>query len=71
MPTTAVSGGKDTIALSPEEFGRLHGISRAEVYVQLREGKIVGRKNGRRTLIYPADNRSYRKSLPRFEGRAQ
>jgi hypothetical protein len=70
MTTTAVPGGRDPIALTPEEFGRLHGISRAEVYTQLSEGKIIGRKNAKRTLIYLEDNEGYRESLPRYKGGA-
>jgi hypothetical protein len=52
------------IARSPEEFGALHGICRAQVYKELNAGKIIGRKNGRRTLIYDEDNLGYRESLP-------
>jgi hypothetical protein len=52
--------------MTPEEFGALHGICRAEVYKQLKAGRINGRKNGRRTLIYPDDNLSYRDSLPLY-----
>ena len=55
-----------SIARSPEEFGELHGICRAEVYKQINAKKIVARKNGRRTLIYDEDNPGYRESLPLY-----
>jgi len=55
------------IAMSPAEFAKAIGCSRAFVYQQIAAKKIVARKLGRRTLVFLADNEQIHTQLPRFE----
>ncbi|MFM9859731.1 hypothetical protein RUR49_14745 [Pseudoxanthobacter sp. M-2] len=41
------------------------GISRAKLYMEIGNGRIVARKIGARTIILESDLRSYLASLPR------
>lgn len=55
------------LAYSVEETLRLLGICRPQLYKEIRAGRLVARKLGRRTLI-PADEvRRYLDALPRLQ----
>ncbi len=49
------------------DFCASHGISRAQVYVEIREGRLKARKLGTKTLILAADAQAYLDSLPAFQ----
>ena len=51
----------------PETIERL-GIGRDNVYRAIREGLLVARKYGKRTLILESDLEAFLKSLPRLFG---
>jgi hypothetical protein len=59
---------RSTEALSPAGYTKHLSISRAQLYKLIKSGAIVARKNGRRTVIFPADNLGFRESLPRIGG---
>jgi hypothetical protein len=46
-------------------FAAKNGISRSQAYNLLREGKVIGRKIGKRTVITHADAAKWRRKLPR------
>jgi excisionase family DNA binding protein len=57
-------------AYSVNEVCALAGLGRDTVYLNIRLGKLVARKLGRRTIITAEDLRSFLQSLPRFGGEA-
>lgn len=52
------------IALTIADAVDASGISRSELYLAMREGKLSAKKSGRRTLIMLADLEAYLNSLP-------
>jgi hypothetical protein len=46
------------------EFAHRNGISRAQVYVEIKEGRLIGRKVGSRTIITDDDESAWLASLP-------
>jgi hypothetical protein len=49
---------------SIEEFGKLYGICRSLVYIEIREGRLRARKVGRRTVIALEDAEDWFSKLP-------
>jgi hypothetical protein len=49
---------------SIEEFGKLYGICRSLVYVEIRDGRLKARKVGRRTVIASEDGEEWFSKLP-------
>jgi excisionase family DNA binding protein len=52
-------------AFSPDEFAQRYGIGRGTVFSEIKAGRLVARKIGKRTLISIADGRQWLESLPR------
>ncbi|WP_246667105.1 hypothetical protein [Bradyrhizobium sp. UNPA324] len=52
------------------EFARRNGISRAQVYVELKEGRLNARKVGSATLITIEDESAWLASLPQTKSLA-
>jgi excisionase family DNA binding protein len=52
-------------AFSVEDFAKRHGIGRSTAYEEIREGRLIARKLGKRTLIVAEDARAWRESLPK------
>lgn len=51
------------------EFAHRNGISRAQVYVELKEGRLNARKVGSATLITIEDESAWLASLPQTKSR--
>jgi hypothetical protein len=51
-------------AYSVDGFSEAHDISRAQTYVEIREGRLTARKVGTRTIITAEDAAEWRSSLP-------
>jgi hypothetical protein len=64
METTELS---EPGAYSIEDFAKAHSISRAQTYIEIREGRLIGSKCGVRTLITAEDAATWRRSLPKME----
>ena len=58
-------------AYSIEEMCALTGLGRDAVYTAIRNGRLVARKLGRRTLITDDDLRQFLAGLPRAGGHEQ
>jgi len=50
---------------SIEEFGKIYGICRSLIYLEIREGRLKARKVGRRTVIAAEDGEEWFSKLPR------
>jgi excisionase family DNA binding protein len=46
------------------EFAKRNGIGHDKVYAEIRAGRLVARKSGRRTLIFEEAERAWREALP-------
>lgn len=55
------------IALTVPEVVQASGLARSRIYEALRDGKLVARKAGRRTLIMVADLETYLADLPTYQ----
>lgn len=53
--------------LTIPEFSREYGLSRSRVYDELREGRLVGKKLGRKTLISRANADAWAAALPDYD----
>lgn len=53
------------LSLSPQQAAQAIGLGRTRVFELIREGKLVARKCGRRTLITVADLQACLDALPR------
>lgn len=51
-------------AYTVSSFCQTWGISRAQFYIELREGRIKARKNGSRNLILAEDAEAWANALP-------
>lgn len=54
----------ETAALTIAEVAREGRISRRQVYRELKQGKLIARKSGKRTLVLAADFKAWLASLP-------
>ncbi len=52
--------------LSIDEFSGRNGICRSKVYEEIKVGRLIAVKVGRRTLITLEAERTWRESLPRI-----
>jgi hypothetical protein len=59
------------LAFSIPEFCEASGLCRSNVYVAIREGRLIARKHGRRTIIAAEDGKAFIATLPRAEGARQ
>ena len=58
------------LAYSIDEFCEESNLGRSFVYAEIRAGKLIARKAGRRTLILHDDGERYLRSLPSIEAAA-
>jgi hypothetical protein len=54
-------------SFSVDEFARRNRIGLTTAYVEIRAGRLIARKVGRRTLVLAEDARSWRESLPKLQ----
>lgn len=47
-----------------DEIAERNAISRAQVYVEIKEGRLIGRKIGSRTIVTDEDETAWLTSLP-------
>ena len=52
------------LALTIEEAVEMSGIGRTTLYAQIRDGHLIARKIGRRTIIMASDLLAFLESLP-------
>lgn len=52
-------------AFSPDEFAKRHGIGRTTVIAEIKNGRLIAKKIGKRTLISTDDGKAWLASLPR------
>ena len=52
------------LALTIEEAVKMSGIGRTTLYAQIRDGHLIARKIGRRTIIMASDLLAFLESLP-------
>lgn len=53
-----------------EEIAERNSISRAQVYVEIKEGRLIGRKIGSRTIVTDEDENAWLASLPQTKASA-
>jgi len=56
------------LAYSINEFCELTSHGRDSAYKAIRDGKLIARKFGKRTVILDEDARAYLQALPRMHG---
>jgi excisionase family DNA binding protein len=54
-------------AFSINEFCERNNVGKDKVYDEIRAGRLIARKAGKRTLILDSDEDTWRESLPRLE----
>jgi excisionase family DNA binding protein len=54
----------EQIAVSVEEAGKLAGVGRTTIFKELRDGRLKGRKIGRRTVVPIDELNAWLTSLP-------
>nr|WP_295889305.1 DNA-binding protein [uncultured Devosia sp.] len=55
---------EDIRAYTVPRFCQIYGISRAQVFIEFREGRLKARKYGNRNLILAEDAEAWAKALP-------
>jgi excisionase family DNA binding protein len=58
---------QDRAAFRVEEVAKAAGIGRTLVFAEIKSGRLLARKVGRRTLVTEADLRNWLSALPRVE----
>jgi hypothetical protein len=62
---------EESDAYSLASFALRHGISRSKVYEEIKNGRLVARKIGDRTVILADDGRIWRNKLPKVPAEAE
>jgi hypothetical protein len=57
---------QDQQALTVSQFQKLASIGRTKTYHEIKCGRLVARKIGRKTVILVADARTYLENLPKL-----
>ena len=55
----------DREAFSADEFAKRCGIGRTKIFAEIKEGRLIARKVGQRTLITADEGRAWLHSLPK------
>ena len=58
----------EKLGMTINELIAASGLGRTSIYGEIRDGRLVARKCGRRTIILPADATDWLKNLPRLGG---
>ena len=58
---------KDNIAFSLEQAGHVSGLGRSALYLAVRDGRLLARKFGRRTVVLRADLEAFLAALPALD----
>ncbi len=66
MPNENQVTPSDIAARSVDQTAARYGISRTAVKEEIRSGRLVARKLGRRTIILETDELAWANALPRF-----
>ncbi len=56
----------EKLGLTVDDLVAASGLGRTSIYAQIRDGRLVARKCGRRTIILPSDATDWLKNLPRM-----
>lgn len=56
----------EKLGMTINELIAASGLGRTSIYGQIRDGRLVARKCGRRTIILPSDATAWLESLPRL-----
>lgn len=55
---------KDNLAFTLEQAGLVSGVGRSSLYIAVREGRLLARKCGRRTVVLRDDLNAFLNRLP-------
>ena len=61
-----MASARDVIGISIDDLVAASGLGRTSIYDQIRRGRLVARKCGKRTIIPPSDATTWLESLPRL-----
>jgi hypothetical protein len=54
-------------ASSIQKFAKRNNVSQSSAYKEIRAGRLLARKVGRRTIIFDEDERAWRDNLPKLK----
>ena len=58
----------EKLGMTINELIAASGLGRTSIYGQIRDGRLVARKCGKRTIILPSDAKAWLQGLPRLGG---
>lgn len=58
----------EKLGLTVDELVAASGLGRTSVYAEIRDGRLVARKCGKRTIILASDAKAWLQGLPRLGG---
>ncbi len=58
----------EKLGLTVDELVAASGLGRTSIYAQIRDGQLVARKCGKRTIILPSDAKAWLQGLPHLGG---
>lgn len=53
------------LGLSPDEFAATSGVGRTKIFAAIKDGSLIARKLGSRTIILTEDGKAFLRALPR------
>ena len=65
-----MAGIHKIFGMTIDDLVEASGLGRTSIYAQIRDGHLVAKKCGRRTIILPSDAEAWLKNLPRLGGEA-
>ena len=66
-----MTGAREKLGMTIDDLVDASGLGRTSIYGQIRDGRLVARKCGRRTIILPSDAAAGLESLPHIGGGAE
>ena len=63
-----MTDANEKLGLTIDDLVAAIGLGRTSIYAQIRDGRLVARKCGRRTIILPSDAKAWLQGLPRLGG---
>lgn len=70
IPTIITTDAIPPMAITVDDAVKASGQSRSALYEDIRDGKLVARKRGTRTVILVADLKAYLEALPLLTAKA-